>query len=119
MTAKYFSVVSLAFDLNSEKLANNMIAAAIANVDMSEHKFGLNILSCDNIVYDGLDKESIGMQKRDNNGALYLVYHSPEFQDKKLEIAYTRLQQYGLQGWTVYYLSRLWHFTGGRISPQY
>lgn len=120
MTAKFFSVLSLSFDVTSERYANTMIAAAIANFDISEQKFGLHILSCDSIIYDGLGKDSISTKHNlVSDGTLYLVYHSPEFANRKMEIASTRLQQYGLQGWTVYYLSRLWHMLPVKIPPQY
>ena len=123
MTARYFSVVSLSFDMTSERHVNNMIAAAITNFDMSEQTFGLHVLSCDGIVYEGSGKELVPIPEKhnivSNDGALYLVYHSPEFEGKHMEIASTRLQQYGVQGWAVYYLSRLWHMLPKKIPPQY
>ena len=119
MTARYFSVLSLSFDITSERFPNSMIAASIMNLDMSEQQFGLHLLSCDNIIYDGLGKDSISGIKKINDGTLYLVYHSPEFANKNVQIASTRLQQYGIQGWIVYYLSLAWHLVSGKISPQY
>ena len=121
MSARYFSVVSLAFDMNSERFANSMIAASMLNIDMSEEKFGLNILSSDGTIYDGIGKDSWKVQgvEKHTDGALYLVYHSQEFMNRNVEIASVRKQQLGIQGWLVYYLSRLWHAIGRRISPQY
>jgi len=129
LTARYFSTVSLSFEMISERFPNSMIAASMLNVDMSGRMFGFNILSGDGVVYDGIGKDSIDVKSKDSiavkgidksaNGALYLVYHSPEFMDKDVEIAYVREQQVGIQGWATYYLTRAWHWTGGRISPQY
>ena len=112
MLASYGSLSH--FQIGSEGYVSGMIAAGVLDMDLSDHDFGLNIISCDGIVWSG-DRKYV--EDEIYHDTLYLVWNSPKYIGHDSSIVATREQQLGIQGWPAYYLGRTYKFL--HVPPKY
>ena len=114
MAIRFFLLADPSFQLDSEDYVNSMIAASIADMDMSGVKFGMPVLSYEDVKFNN---HGFGKESADKCEVLYLVRHSRELDSSQLKVAGTRKQQLGIQGWGVYFLSRVHQIV--RLDPKY
>ncbi|MBQ3653553.1 MAG: hypothetical protein II954_03935 [Synergistaceae bacterium] len=114
MSISFFSQTYRTFQLDSERWVNSMLAAGIIGIDLSEADFGMNLLSCDGIVWDGMYANTL---EQGGHDTMYLLWHSNDYGSRTVQIAGTRKQQIAPQGWFAYYLGLTYQWT--HIPPKY
>lgn len=101
---RFYTSADPAFQLNSDRYADSMIAAGMLNVEIPEPGFGLHLLQSGDIKFFNWDVEDT--EKEDT--VIHLLHHMNEYDD--VHVALTRNQQVGIQGTCYYLFSK---FVGG------
>lgn len=96
----YYIQADTNFQRDSDLFCNNMLAAGILDIDVSDCPFGLRTYGIDDIEFSDKGGNNVG-------SILYLLFHTDSVAQKDIQLISYRRQQIGLQGWATYYFARV------------